>query len=838
MKILLTAVNAKYIHSNLAVYSLRANAGKYRDYVELAEFSINHRMEDILKGIYRRRPDVLCFSCYIWNISIIKSVAREIRKVLPETKLWLGGPEVSYDIETGLLQEPFIDGIMIGEGEETFRELAGYYVDAWGRHQRKPGDSVGGGGTGMPGNGMGEKEGLSSIRGIAFKNEKGKTIRTPMRPAMDMGDIIFPYGDLSDFANKIIYYETSRGCPYQCSYCLSSIEKTVRLRPLFLVEKELQFFLDQRVSQVKFIDRTFNCHREHSRFIWRYLWEHDNGITNFHFEISADLLEEEDFRILNAMRPGLVQLEIGVQSTNMHTIRAIHRKMDLDKLACAVKRVHSGNNIHQHLDLIAGLPWEDLDSFRRSFNDVYAMRPDQLQLGFLKVLKGAAMEADSEKYHIVYQDSALYEVLKTDWMSYDDLLLLKGIEEMVEVYYNSGQFVYSIAFLEHYFEDAFSMYQSLAEYYDLHGYFDRKHTRLERFEILRAFFEESITSRNQKVFREAFAAEKLVDVFCELLTCDVYLRENSKTRPGFAPNQARDKERFRAFYQREEKERKYLKKYERFHGRQLVTMTHIEHVTVDIEMTAQKGRPVWKEADLLFDYREREPLHYQAKVSVVSENMKEKLQEMKGAIFDLDGTLLDSMGVWNDVDRIFFSRRGMEVPEDFIAAITPLGFQAAAEYTVKRFHLQEKEEDIIKEWYGLARKAYAEQVVLKPFAKEYLDVLKKNKVRLAAATASDVFLFEPCLIHNGILDYFDTIVTVRDVKRGKGFSDIYDLAAQNMELTALECVVFEDILKGVEGAKAGGFLAVGVEDQHSACEKEKIMEISDIYISSWQELLV
>lgn len=605
MKILLTAVNAKYIHSNLAVYSLRANAGEYKDYVELAEFSINHRTEDILKGIYRRKPDLLCFSCYIWNISIIETVAREVHKVLPRTNIWLGGPEVSYDIETGLLQKPFIDGIMIGEGEETFRELAAYYVEGRNKLERQ------------------EKDLLFSIRGIAFKNKNGEIIRTLPRPAVDMGDIKFPYGDLSDFTNKIIYYETSRGCPYRCSYCLSSIEKTVRLRPSELVERELQFFLDQEVPQVKFIDRTFNCNKEHSRFIWRYLQEHDNGVTNFHFEISADLLEEEDFQILNAMRQGLVQLEIGVQSTNMQTIAAIHRKMDLDKLTCAVRRVRSGKNVHQHLDLIAGLPWEDMDSFRKSFNHVYAMRPDQLQLGFLKVLKGSAMAEDSKRYHIVYQDSAPYEVLKTDWISYDDILLLKGIEEMVEVYYNSGQFVYSIAFLEHYFEDAFSMYRDLAEYYDLHGYFDRKHTRLERFEILKAFFEACGVNGNQRVAKELLfdeiSGEKLKTVFCELLTCDVYLRENSKTRPGFAPKQDRDKERFRAFYQKEDTERRYLKKYEDFHGRQLVTMTHMEHVTVDIKKTARTGRPVWRECDLLFDYREREPLHHQAKVYFLSD---------------------------------------------------------------------------------------------------------------------------------------------------------------------------------------------------------------------------
>lgn len=301
------------------------------------------------------------------------------------------------------------------------------------------------------------------------------------------------------------------------------------------------------------------------------------------------------------MRPGLVQFEIGVQSTNPRTIKAIHRNMDLDKLSYAVKRVRDGNNIHQHIDLIAGLPWESLISFQRSFNYVYAMRPDQLQLGFLKVLKGTAMEADSGKYRIAYQDSPPYEVLKTDWISYDNILLLKEIEEMVEVYYNSGQFVYSIAFLEHYFEDAFSMYWNLAGYYEKEGYFDRKHTRMERFEILKGFFERYVIEGNR-------------ECFYELMTYDVYLRENSKTRPGFAKDQGKHKERFRAFYQKEDKERNYLKNYEGFSGKQLVTMTHMEHISIDVEETAQTGRPVWKPQDFLFDYREREPLHHQARV--------------------------------------------------------------------------------------------------------------------------------------------------------------------------------------------------------------------------------
>ena len=409
MKVLLTAINAKYIHSNLAVYSLRAYAGKYAQQTEIAEYTINQTMDDILSDIYRKKPDILCLSCYLWNILYVEQLITEIHKVLPKMQIWLGGPEVSYNAVSVMEQYPQVTGVMCGEGEETFLELMEYWNQ--------------------------ERESLDTIKGIVYR-ENGTCRQNPPRPVMDLSKVPFVYDHIEDFQNKIIYYESSRGCPFSCSYCLSSIDKCLRFRNLELVKKELQFFIDHEVPQVKFVDRTFNCKHSHSMAIWTYLKEHDRGKTNFHFEVAVDLLNEEEMELIASMRPGLIQLEIGVQSTNPRTIREIHRVMDLERLKKVVARINAGHNVHQHLDLIAGLPWEDYSSFHRSFNEVYAMEPEQLQLGFLKVLKGSYMEEMALTCGLCYSSRPPYEVLSTRWLSYRDILELKGVEDMTEVYYN------------------------------------------------------------------------------------------------------------------------------------------------------------------------------------------------------------------------------------------------------------------------------------------------------------------------------------------------------------------------------------------------------------------
>ena len=496
MKILLAACNAKYIHSNLAVYDLKAYSSDYDKEVLLREYTINQPKDEILKDIYGSGADVVCFSCYIWNISFVRELIRDLVKILPKTAFWAGGPEVSYDAEKFLTEMPEMTGVMVGEGEKTFHDLLEFYIDG--------------------------KDSLEEISGIAYRTGD-KIIHNGWRELMDLSAIPFVYEHLEKFENRIIYYESSRGCPFSCSYCLSSIDKKLRFRDLELVKKELQFFLDHRVPQVKFVDRTFNCKHEHAMTIWKYILEHDNGVTNFHFEISADLIREEEMELMSQMRPGLIQLEIGVQSTNPETIRAIHRHMDLKKLEHCVNRVHSFRNIHQHLDLIAGLPYEDYDTFHQSFNDVYQMKPDQLQLGFLKVLKGSLMQKEAEGYGIVYKEKEPYEVLSTNWLTYGEVLKLKMVESMVEVYYNSGQFWHTLEYLVPLEKDAFTFYEKLGSFYEKKGYSEISHSRMRRYEILLEYLKEE--------------TDVPAEVAAQKMLYDLYLREKLKKRPAFAPDQ-------------------------------------------------------------------------------------------------------------------------------------------------------------------------------------------------------------------------------------------------------------------------------------------------------------
>ena len=556
MKILLAACNAKYIHSNLAVYNLKSCSGEYSSRVVVKEYTINQIRDDILKDIYLEQPDVVCFSCYIWNISFVRELVPDLKKILPQVEFWAGGPEVSYDAVEFLKKNPAFFGVMVGEGEETFHELAGYYIE------RKP-------------------ETLSGIRGVAFRDEnKGRDIvHTGWRELMDLSKVPFAYSNLTEFKNRIIYYESSRGCPFSCSYCLSSIDKKLRFRDIELVKKELQFFIDNKVPQVKFVDRTFNCKHDHAMEIWRYITENDNGITNFHFEISADLLRAEELALMKTMRPGLIQLEIGVQSTNPQTIKAIRRTMDFEKLKGIVEQIHSFGNIHQHLDLIAGLPYEGYDSFHKSFCDVYALRPEQFQLGFLKVLKGSYMMEMTGEYQILYKDREPYEVLSTAWLTYGEILRLKMVESLVEVYYNSGQFKNTLVFLEKYFDDPFRMYEALGRFYEKKGYSEISHSRMRRYEILMEFAGE----------QKEIPSEALSDV----MLLDLYLRENLKSRPSFASDQ---------------------KPYERLiwdyrKAKKIPKTAHIE--------VFRDGKK------LLFDYTDRDPLTNNAQLTDITDEVND-----------------------------------------------------------------------------------------------------------------------------------------------------------------------------------------------------------------------
>lgn len=594
MKFLLTAINAKFIHSNPGVYSLKTYAQQQGDlcpegqglpcvHVEIAEYTINNQMEQILEDVYQRKPDIIGISCYIWNVQYALELVRDVHKVLPETDIWLGGPEVSFDAPELLRREKDVLGVMKGEGEETFAAL----LRAYGRLRCTVRQASG---TEKP-EGAGqvrqaltafwqELSGIANltyrIEGAGMSDDSGDVIcDQPLRPVMDMSHIPFLYSNLEGFEHRIVYYESSRGCPFSCSYCLSSIDKSVRFRSLELVKQELDFFIGRKVPQVKFVDRTFNCKKSHAMAIWQYIHEHDNGVTNFHFEVAADLMDQEELALIGKMRPGLIQLEIGVQSTNPDTIREIRRKMDLDKVRQVVAQINAGHNVHQHLDLIAGLPYEDYESFRRSFNEVYAMEPEQLQLGFLKVLKGSYMYEMAPRYDLVYRTLPPYEVLSTRWLPYGDVLRLKGVEDMVEVYYNSRQYTRTLKLLVKEFPDAFTCFERMAQYYQEQGLVGLNHSRLARYEILHEFI------------REQVEPERLAE-YEDRLICDLYLRENAKSRPDFALDQMPFKKRIRELVPE---------------LRTLGTQVHVE--------VLRSGEILW------FDYRKKDPLTRNASVECI-----------------------------------------------------------------------------------------------------------------------------------------------------------------------------------------------------------------------------
>ena len=650
MRFLLCGINAKYIHSNLAIFSLKAYADRKKipgAEIILKEYTINNYVEDILQDLYEAKADIIIFSCYIWNISFVRELAAELKKVSPEVKIWAGGPEVSYAANKFLMENPAFDLIMQGEGEEVFSELICLTVeekcrikDVYKQSESKKVLSgivekryfierkqavkeekdiedkhFAGEDNVYPTNYI-DMSKLQKLQGIAVRDflgeaalgnaesnigNKTKIINTGFATLMDMDTIPFVYEDFHLFEHKILYYETSRGCPFCCSYCLSSVDKTVRFRSLPIVKKELDAFLEAKVPQVKFVDRTFNCNRQRAIDIWSYLVEHDDGITNFHFEISSDLLGEEELELFAKMRPGLIQLEIGVQSTNGETVDAIHRHMDLEKLFHYVDRVHALGNIHQHLDLIAGLPYENYERFGVSFDDLYAHKPDQLQLGFLKVLKGTMMEEEVKKYSILYRNQPPYEVLGTKWLSYDEIILLKGVEELVELYYNSGQYTLTLKYAVPFFESPFRFYEMFSAWYRGKGYHKLNHNRLEKYNILREFLREHID-------------ENEWDTLDEIMLYDMYLRENVKGRPAWAKDTAQYKKEWKALY-REQGEKLFPEDVQAgiYDSKRAANQSHIEVFEINIKKFEQSGQVEKKQVFCLFDYSRRNPLNRAAR---------------------------------------------------------------------------------------------------------------------------------------------------------------------------------------------------------------------------------
>lgn len=561
------ALNAKFIHSSLALRSIEKYCRKFGTELKVCEFTINNSEDFIISEIYKMKPDVLGFSCYIWNIEMILNIISVIKKILPNVKIIVGGPEVSYEYD--YLFQKGIDFVIIGEGEKTAFELVSYL--------------------------NGENKNISrldEINGISYSNSE-KIIVTNPRSPLPLDEIPFVYNDnsISNLENKIIYYEASRGCPYKCQYCLSSVEQGVRFLSLERVFSDLKFFLDKKVKQVKFVDRTFNCHKKFAISIWEFLIKNDNGITNFHFEVSADILDEDMFSVLKKARKQLFQLEIGVQSTNLNTLSAIQRKTDLDDLFKKVLKIKSFKNIHQHLDLIAGLPFEDYKSFGKSFNDVYSVYPEQLQLGFLKLLRGSGLRRDSKKYGIVYNDKAPYEVLFTKKVSFEEMTTLKYIAEMVETYYNSGKCINTVKFAVRYFDGAFAFFEKLALFWIEKKYHEVSHNKMKLYTIM---FEFCVSYIND------------VDKLKDILKFDMFLNDNVKNFPEWLEQNNFDETKSfaKTFLSLEENVAKFLPHLAQFNTKQLMRMCHIEKFNYNIFEGIENNfsNISKKECFILFDY--------------------------------------------------------------------------------------------------------------------------------------------------------------------------------------------------------------------------------------------
>ena len=557
-KVILAALNAKYIHSNLALrYLSRFQNNNQKHHVETMEFTINQRLDFIAEELFRKQPDVVLFSCYIWNVEMLRQLCPILKKIMPDCVIGFGGPEVSYESETFLRENPAVDFVMRGEGELVFTKYL-EHLDA------------------------GNPATLGEIESLTYR-QNGEIFSTPQMHPMDLALLPFPYeDDFSDVQNQIIYYESSRGCPYHCGYCLSSVENGVRFVPLDKVLPDLQKFLDKNVPQVKFIDRTFNCKKSHAMAIWKYLHEHDNGVTNFHFEITADLIDQETIDFLKTVRKGLFQFEIGVQSTNPQTIRAINRNVDFAALSEIVQQIKDGGNIHQHLDLIAGLPYEDYDSFGRSFNDVYALHPEQLQLGFLKVLKGSMLHQKQKEFEIVYHDTAPYEVLTTHELPYADTLRLKYVEEMVETYYNSGRFLHTLAYLVPLYESPFAFFEALSQFWVGKNYHYLGLSKMGLFDVLWRFVEQ-----NPKVDKRKLQWE---------MKFDIALHEKPKKLPAWltVTNEEQWHDKVFAFYGNPALWQKCLPHYKS--NKEAIRQTHLEVFGDE------------KQKAVLFDYGKRDLL--------------------------------------------------------------------------------------------------------------------------------------------------------------------------------------------------------------------------------------
>lgn len=572
MKIVLTTLNSKFIHSSLSIRYLKAYVEDIID-VELKEFTINQDLNYIASQLFKTNADLIGFSVYIWNLTETLRICEILKTVKPEIKILLGGPEVSFDSKEILEKYPFIDYIIYGEGEESFREFLIKFLE--------------------------RSEDFRDLKGLSFRKDNLIITNSPRPLIRDLNLIPSPYKNIGDdFKNKIVYFESSRGCPFNCKFCLSSTIKGVRYFNIDRVKEELDNLIKAKVKQVKFVDRTFNANKKYAMEIMNFIMDRNPEGINFHFEVTAHLLDDEMLDFLANVKEGLFQFEIGVQSTNLKTIEAIGRTTDFPKLKKVAKRIKSFKNIHQHLDLIAGLPYEDYKTFKKSFNDVYDIKPEKIQLGFLKLLKGSALRIDEEKYGFKYIDLPPYEILENDYIKYEELIKLKSIEELVEKYYNEGYFENSLEYIiTNFYEGPFDFYEDLSQYWEENNYYELSISRTRLYEILMDFY--------------SYKAFKGLELFKEILKYDfIKNNKNAKLPLGFYTNNILSQEVIHRILKDEVLLDKYLAHYKDLPTKKIINNIRIESFKYNILEIIENGYDLKNKIDkideeniyILFDY--------------------------------------------------------------------------------------------------------------------------------------------------------------------------------------------------------------------------------------------
>ncbi len=581
MKLLLTTLNSKFTHTSLALRYIENALDDIDVDVTLNEYTINNQLDYIVRDIYTKKYDVITFSVYIWNVEETLIIAENLKKVSPDTKILFGGPEVTFESDKFLKKHKCVDVIIRGEGEISFSNLIKRFVEAdFPKQTQSPN--------------------LEGLKGITYRtqdkslysSELGIIVAEEQPLIHDLDFVKFPYKTFEGLEHRILYYESSRGCPFSCQYCLSSTIKGVRFFSIDRVKSDLKRFVDLNVMQVKFIDRTFNADPKRSLEIFKYLSEIDNGYTNFHFEITADRLDQETIVFLENVRPGLFQFEIGVQTTHEPTLKEIRRYVEFDKLKGICNTIKSYKNIHLHLDLIAGLPYENYDRFMKSFDDVYSIRPEMVQLGFLKLLKGSGLRMRKEKYGYIYNEQPPYEIMATADLSFDEMIQLKGIEDMVEHFYNNNKFTFTLEFIIKVNKLLPSkLYEMLSEYWHGNGWHHKAHNQDAMYEILKAFYSDM---RLEKT-----------DIFEEVLKFD-YVRQSSRRKLYNEKETVAFRQFSHAFLQNEENIEKYLESYKGQSAKQIVKKVRFETFMFDvptlIESDYELEAIVSKKVIVLFDY--------------------------------------------------------------------------------------------------------------------------------------------------------------------------------------------------------------------------------------------